>query len=176
MNFKFYYEKLEDSGGYKNFMKKNPKAYPCSCLFILDREKDGKENKVHFDFWLPDEKKMVSFRVDGKVEHMGVDNFDTRLFEEISVDYGFEIEEFEKLILKEMEKEKVKGKLNKLLFSLQKLKGKEFFIVTGFLNNFGLIKVTISLAENKIISFEKKSLLDMMKIIKGNRAKDEKKD
>ncbi|MBS3084867.1 hypothetical protein J4411_03060 [Candidatus Pacearchaeota archaeon] len=175
MNFRFYYEKLVDSEEYKNFIKKNPKAYPCSCLFILDREHSGEGNKVHFDFWLPLEKKMNSFRVDGKVEFMDVENFDSRPFEEISTEHDFNLEDYEEMILNRMGEEGISGKIQKLLFSLQKLKGKEFLITTGFLNNLGLIKVTISVDEKKITNFEKKSFFDMMKIVKGNKNKEEKK-
>ena len=175
MNFQFYYEKLTDSDEYKNFIEKNPSAYPCSCLFIVDRENSGEGNKVHFDFWLPEEKKMSSFRVDKKVQFMDVENFETRPFEKISVDYTFDFDDFEKMILDKMSEEKINGKIQKLLFSLQRLKGKDFLITTGFLNNLGLLKVTISLDENKIISFEKKSFFDMMKIVKGNRGKEKEK-
>lgn len=171
MNFQFYKEKLEDSEKYKSFKKNNPNAYLCSCLFILDRENEGKDNKIHFDFWEPKEKKMSSFRVDGEVEFMDVENFETKPFEEVSIERPFDLEDFEKLIKEKMEEEKIKGEIKKLLFSLQKLKGKNFLIVTGFLNNLGLLKVNISIDENKIISIEKKSFLDMMKIVKGNRNK-----
>jgi len=174
MNFQFFYEKLIDSEEYKKFIKKNPKAYLCSCLFIIDREHAGKENKVHFDFWLPVEKKMNSFRVDGKVAFMPVENFETKPFEKVSTSHTFNLEDFEKMILEKMEKEGIKGRLQKILFSLQRLKGKDFLIMTGFLNNLSLLKANISLDENKIISFEKKSFFDMMKIVK--RKKKEKKD
>ncbi|MDP3966451.1 MAG: hypothetical protein Q8Q04_02885 [archaeon] len=175
MNFQFYYEKLVDSSEYKNFVKKNPKAYPCSSLFILDRETGGKGNSVHFDFWLPKEKKMNSFKVGEEIQFSEVENFDSRPFEEISVEHDFSFEDIEKHIQERMLKEGVKGRIQKILFSLQKLNGKEFLVITVFLNNLGLLKVTFSLDEMKIILFEKKSLFDMMKIFKGKGNKEEKK-
>lgn len=175
MNFRFYYEKLTESDEYKKFKEENPKAYPCSCLFILDRD-SGKENGVHFDFFLPKTKKMNSFKVDGKVEFMNVENFDPRLYEEISVEHDFNIEDFEELILKRMSEEGITGRIQKLLFSLQRKDGKDFLVTTGFLNNLGLLKVTISVEENKILTFEKKSFFDMMKIVKGDRNKEERKE
>ncbi len=175
MNFQFYREKLEDSEKYKDFVKKNPSAYPCSCLFILDREHKGEGNKVHFDFWLPEEKKMNSFRVDGDVQLLPVESFDTRDFEKISFEHEFNMEDFEEMILKKLGEEKINGNIQKLLFSLQRLDGKDFLITTGFLNSLGLIKLTISIDENKIIDFKKMSFFDMMKIVKGNRGGKEKK-
>lgn len=167
MNFQFYYEKLADSKEYKEFMEKNPKAYLCSCLFILDREHSGKDNKIHFDFWLPEKKKMASFRVDGKVEFMDVENFETKAFEEVSTDYTFDVEHFEEMIFKKMNEEKINGRIQKLLFSLQRSKGKDFLITTGFLSNLGLLKVNISIEKDKIILFEKRSFFDMMKVVRN---------
>ena len=172
MNFQFYYEKLVNSSEYKNFVKKNPKAYPCSSLFILDLEGVGKGNGVHFDFWLPKEKKMNSFRVGEEIQFSEVENFDNRPYEEISVRHDFSFEEIEKLIYDRMLKEDVRGKLQKILFSIQKLEGKEFLVITAFLSNLALLKVTFSLDEMKIVTFEKKSFFDMIKVFKGKGKKD----
>ena len=174
MNFQFYLEKLQNSEVYEKFVKENPKAYLCSCLFILDREHGGKESAVHFDFWQPDEKKMFSFRVDGEIQIVPVENFETREFEKISDDSDFDLSDFEKLILEKMSEEKMNGRIQKLLFSFQKLGGKDFLVTTGFLNNLGLLKTTISVADKKIETLEKKSFFDMMKIVRKDRKEESK--
>ncbi|GAF78191.1 unnamed protein product [marine sediment metagenome] len=51
MNLQFYLEKLHASENFKNFIKENPDAYLCSGFFVIDKE--GKDNKQHFDFWVP---------------------------------------------------------------------------------------------------------------------------
>jgi len=38
MNFQFYLEKLKHSEEYKEFLKENPEAYPCSGFFTIDKE------------------------------------------------------------------------------------------------------------------------------------------
>ena len=65
-----------------------------------------------------------------------------------------------------MKEENVNKQIQKLLFSLQKMKEKNFLIGTIFISGMGLLKVTILLDENKIVDFEKKSIFDMFKIIK----------
>jgi len=164
MKFQFYHEKLINSKEYQKFKKENPKAYPCSGFFVLDKEKNN--NAVHFDFWLPQYEKMYSFKMDGKIEFVNVENFDKRPFEKLSMNYNFDLDDYEKMILKEKENKKIKGKMQKLLFSLQKLDGKDYLITTVFLSNMGLLKVHIDIAENKITKFEKKSFFDMIKIRK----------
>lgn len=172
MNFQVYYKKLKGSKEYAKFMKANPKAYPCSSLFILDRETGGKTSSFHFDFWLPVEKKMNSFKVGEDIQFSEVENFDPRPFEEISVEHDFSFEDLEKTILKKMSDDAVTGRIQKILFSLQKLNGKEFLVVTAFLNNLGLLKINFSLPKLEIISFEKKSFFEMFKVLKGNGKKD----
>ncbi len=167
MNFQFYYEKLINSEEYKKFKKQNPEAYACSGFFILDREK--KDNKACIDFYLKKEKKMFSFKLDGKTEFTEIQNFDPRIPEKISTDHVFELEDFEKLIQEKAQQEKVKGQIKKLLFSLQNLKGTDYFVTTVFLSNLGLLKVNINIPKKKITSFEKKSFFDMIKVVKNKQ-------
>lgn len=168
MNFQFYYEKLIDSEEYQKFVRENPDAYPCSGFFAMDKENEGKDNRVHFDFWLPGVEKMYSFSVHGgPVEFVNVENYDKRPFEKIGLNYDFDLRDFEKMILERKESEKIKGSVQKLLFSLQKFEGRDYLVTTVFLNNFGMLKINIDVAEKGITSFEKKSFMDMFKIIKN---------
>ncbi len=164
MKFQFYHEKLIDAEEYQNFRRENPGAFPCSGFFVLDREKEGANNQVHFDFWLPQYEKMYSFKMNGPIEFVNVENFDKRPFEELSMNYDFDLEDVEKIILERMAEDKVKGKIQKLLFSLQKLKGVDYLVITVFLNNMALLKINYDIADKKIIEFEKKSFFDMLKI------------
>ena len=169
MKFQFYHEKLIDSEEYQKFTKQHPDAFACSSFFILDVLNNGKENKATIDFWLPKEKKMYSFKLDGKTEFVNLDNFDPRMPEKLSMNYDFDLKDFQELIKEKMSEEMIKGNIQKILFSLQKLEGKEYLITTTFLNNFGLLKTNISLEDKKITGFEKKSFLDMFKIIKKKK-------
>ena len=76
MNFRFYYEKLLNSEEYKKFKKDNKNAYLSSCFFVLDFETKGIGNRIHFDFWLPEFNKMYSFKMDGGIEFLNVENYD----------------------------------------------------------------------------------------------------
>lgn len=155
-----------DSKDYQKFRKEHPTAYFCSGFFALDRENKRKNDQVHFDFWLPEHEKMYSFKVTGPIEFVNVENHDKRPFEKLSDNYTFDMEEVEKKIQKRMDEEKMKGIIQKVLFSLQKLEGKDFLVTTVFLNNLGMLKLHYDLNEDKITHFEKKSFLDMLKIIK----------
>lgn len=57
MNFQFYWEKLQSSPEFKEFIKENKEAYSCSGFFTLDKE--GSDNQRHIDFFRPFPKKDI---------------------------------------------------------------------------------------------------------------------
>ena len=161
MNLQFYLEKLHSSDVFKKFMKENPEAHLCSGFFTMDKE--GKDNKRHFDFYIPKTKKMFSFKLEDGVEMVPIDIVLEKIPEKLDIDFDFEFEEIEKMLDDEMKKQEIKSKIQKTILSLQDLKGKPFLIGTVFISMLGLLKVRIDLSDMKIVEFEKKSLFDMMK-------------
>jgi len=164
MNLQFYLEKLFESDIFKKFRKENKDAYLCSGFFSIDRQ--GKDNQQHLDFYVPSEKKIFSIKLEKNIELAPLENYDERIPEKLKENLDFDFDEIENMIINKMKEENVNKQIQKLLFSFQNMKGKNFLIGTIFISGMGILKVTISLDENKIISFEKKSILDMFKIIK----------
>ena len=161
MNLQFYLEKMHSSEIFDRFMKENPKAYPCSGFFTMDKE--GKDNKRHFDFYVPGTKKMFSFKVEDGVEIFPIELVIEKIPEKLEINFDFDFEEIEKMIEGEMKKQEINSKIQKIILSLQNLKGKPFLVGTVFISMFGLLNVQIDLSEMKITEFEKKSLFDMVK-------------
>ena len=118
---------------------------------------------------------MFSFKLEKDVEKIPVERFDKKKPVEISVKLDFDLEEFENIILKRMGEEKIKSKIQKIIFSLQKLKGKDFLVGTVFITSLGMIRINIDLMTMKITLFEKKSFFDLMKIKRNKKKKKEKK-
>ncbi len=164
MNFQFYLEKLHSSTMFKDFMKENSKAYMCSGFFTIDKE--GEDNQIHFDFYIPDIKKMFSFKLEKDIEKIPVEMITKKIPLEIELNLDFNLEDVEEMIVDEMKKKDIKNKLQKIIFSLQNIKGKNFLVCTAFVSMLGLLKVHIDLEKKKIILFEKKSLLDLIKRVK----------
>ena len=179
MNFQFYLEKLYSSEDFQKFIEENKDAYLCSCFFVIDNEKG--DNKQHFDYFLPTDKKMFSFKIESDCEKVPVEYFGTQgctpknIQEDISTEgipakisdnYDFSFAEIEKLVLEKMEEEGVKSKIQNILLSLQNVDGKDVLLGTVFISALGMIKVRIDLEDMSISEFEKKSFLDMFKIVK----------
>jgi len=146
MNFQFYVEKLQSSEIFKNFVN------------------SGKENKQHFDYYLPEEKKIESVQLEN-MQIVPIESFG-ELPKKVSFDLDFDFGEIEKMIEQKMLENGIKNKIQKILLSLQNSGGKDVLVGTVFISMLGMIGVTIGLKKMEIIGFEKKSLLDIIKISK----------
>ena len=167
MNFQFYVEKLFAGDEFKKFIEENKEAYPCSAFFVIDKQ--GKDNKQHFDYYISSVKKMFSFKLEDNCAKVPVEIVDASMLKkenQIVMNYDFDFDRIEKIIEGELFEKKIKNKIQKLLFSMQRRQGKDFLLGTIFLSNMALLSVSIDLSEMKIVSFEKKSFFDMLKITK----------
>ena len=164
VNFQFYLEKLLSSDEFKKFKEQNKDCYLCSGFFSIDKK--GGDSQQHLDFYLPSTNKVFSFQLEKSLNPFQLEDYGNNTPEEIDIHLDFYFSEIERNILNRMKDEKIDKKIEKLLFSLQKLKGKNFLIGTIFISGMGILKVTIDLDEKSIVDFEKKSFFDMMKIIK----------
>ena len=167
MNFQFYVEKLFDSKVFEEFKKEFKDAFPCSGFFAIDLENlKNPDNKQNIDYFVPSLNKAFSFKFDSGIEKVQIEGFGEKIPEPIAMNLDIDFEEIEDLIRKEMEKKEVKNKIQKMLFSLQRMNGKDFLIGTIFISGMALLKVVIDIDEKKITEFSKSSFFDMMKIIK----------
>jgi hypothetical protein len=165
MKFQFYMEKLLSSKEFKKFTEENKGAFLCSGFFVIDKK--GDDNKQNLDYFIPSLNKMFSFKMDNKIELVPVENFGENFKpEKISENIDFDFTEIEGIIQDRMEQEKIKNRIEKLLFSLQSQKGKNYLLGTIFISGLGILRVKIDLDDKKISEFEKKSFFDMMKIVK----------
>lgn len=170
MNIQFYWEKLGSMKTFKDFLNKNKKAYLCSGFFIIDKK--GNDNKQHFDFYLPSEKKIISFEMENEGQSVPIEPVDEKVPEKLTLkdeeDFNFEFGEMEELIGKALEDNKVKSKVEKIMVSLQNhpQEKKPYLICTVFLSGLGMASINIDMLNRKVVGFEKKSLFNMLKRVK----------
>lgn len=164
MNVQFYEEKLRFSDEFKKFMKENPSSYLCSIFLSIDKEKDG--NQIHFDFFSPETKKMTSFQLNGEIKKIPMEIYDEKIPEEIKLDFDIDFWETERMIAYKMEQDGIKNKMQKIVLSLQKVNGDDFLIGTAFISMLGMIKIRINARKKEILEFEKKSMFDILKVVK----------
>jgi len=162
MNLQFYLEKLSSSEVFREFIKENPDAFFCSGFFSIDKQ--GSDNQQHFDFYVPRTNEMFSFKLEDEIEKLPMENFQG--VPEKILDVDFDLGEVERVISNEMEKKDVKSKIRKIFLSLQRNKDKHFIIGTVFISAMGLIRIDIDVSNMNIVFFEKKSFMDMVRIVK----------
>ncbi len=165
MNSQFLIEKLYSSEEFKKFIKKNSDAYLCSGFFDIDVDKDL-DNKYHLDFYIPSSKKTFSFELENEIKLVPLERDYESVLDKVLMKKHFDFDKLKERILTEMELKKINNKIQKMIFSLQNKEGKDILIGTIFLSGLGLLKVDIDISSNQITDFEKKSLFDMMKIIR----------
>ena len=166
MNSQFLLEKLKNSSEYKEFIKENENAYLCSGFFVIDMENKETGNQYHFDFFVPESKKTFSFELETGIKIVPLERIDDKFLEKISLKENFDFDEIEKIISREMEFKKINNKIQKMIFSLQNIKGKDLLLGTIFVSGFGMIKANIDLKDKRIVDFEKKSFFDMLNIMR----------
>lgn len=164
MNLQFYLEKLNSFNEFREFSESNNNFHLCSGFFVIDKE--GNDNKTHLDFFSPKSKEIASFQLEDGIKKVSVENLDKREFEKISDNLDFDFKEIEDSIAKRMKEEKIKNKVQKIILSLQKSNEKEMLFGTVFLSGFGILKISMSLPEKEIIEFGKKSLFDIINVLK----------
>lgn len=167
MNFQFYLEKLFASESFKKFKEENKDAFPASAFFVIDKQ--GKDNKQHFDYFIPSTGKMFSFKVEDNCALVPVEMVDSSTIKKenaIALNYNFDFNDLEQRIVNEMQAQKIDKKIQKFLLSLQRKDGKDFILATVFISNMGLLKVKILVDGLKVLEFEKKSFMDFLKIKK----------
>jgi len=167
MNFQFYIEKLHDSDEFKKFEKENADAYLCSAFVVVDKQ--GNENKVHIDYFVPGQDEIFSFELENKCNKVKVNRYDKIVPLKIDKDVDFDVDEIERLIYGRIDKEQIKNKVQKVILSLQNYKGQIMLTGTVFISMLGMLKINIDVDKMKIILFEKKNLFDMVKIVKKDK-------
>jgi len=163
MNFQFYFEKLMDSETFRKFKDQHKDAFLCSCFFSIDEK--GNDNKTHFDYYIPSEKKLFSFKLENNCEMIPVEIIEKGYNpKKISDNHNFSLDEIQELISKKIQSENLKNKLEKTLLSLQEIDGTEFLTGTLFLSGLAMIKISINLETKEIEDFEKKSFFDILNV------------
>jgi len=168
MNLQLYKEKLISSEIFKDFIKENPEAYLFSVFIILDKEENN--NKIHFNYFLKNENKIIGFQIGSEIQKVPIEKVDEKIPEEVSNDLidRVNLSNVEQLILREMQKNGIEKKVRKIILTLQKSGNKNLLFGNVFIFPTSMLNITINIDENKIIFFEKKSLSDIVSVLRKN--------
>lgn len=166
MNIQSCLDELKKSKDFLQFIKENPSAYLCSGFFVIDRQEN--DNRQHLDFFIPGKEKIFSFQIEEEGKMATLESLDKKIPEKIVVDFSLDFNDIQEKIMEKMKQQEIGNRVQKFIFSMQRIGGKNFLTGTIFLSMFGLLKVVVDLDESRITDFEKKSFFDMINVFKKN--------
>jgi hypothetical protein len=161
-------EKLESSSEFREFSKKNPKAFLSSGFFVFDF--DAGKNVSQMNFFLSGSE-IATF----SVSESGVEEKTSKLFEEEKKEKFHElklkglkvdIDSVEEKVMEKLKKEKVSAKLSKIIAVLQPKDEGDGILwnLTCILEGLLILRIFIDAKTGKITKFEKAGLMDFVKI------------
>lgn len=163
MKLKPYIEKLNSSKKFKDFIKKNPDAYFSAGFFVLDFE--TKKNIHQIDYYLPKEKKIVTFEIDKGIEMKKSETANDQIPKKIFGGVETDLDILKGLVEDEMKNHTITHQLQKIIAILQNIDGKLEWSLNCITSDMGVIKVHVDDKTHSILKFDPINLFDVVRKI-----------
>ena len=167
MKIKPYVDKLNSSQKYKDFQKQHEDAFMMAGFFILDME-SGK-NLHQIDFYVPSEKKIAAFTLDGGVTLQMLDMMNSRLTpEKLDIQTKVDLDALHGILEDEMKNRSMTEDIRKIIAILQTIKGKKVWNLNCILSGMEILKAHIDDESQTVLRMEKASIMDYVKKMPAN--------
>jgi len=165
MKVRPYFEKLEASEQYKDFVVKYPDSFMIAGFFIIDLE--GGNNVHQIDFYVPSEKKVAAFSLDGAVDLKMLETVGMKgkMPERLNYETNMDLDELQGVLLDEMHNRGMSENIKKIIAVLQNIDGKKIWNLNCILTGMEILKSHVEDSSKTILKIEKTSLMDIMKRI-----------
>lgn len=162
MKLKPYVEKLETTQEFKDFKSKYPSAFVVAGFFVLDLE--SKNNVHQIDFYIPGEKKIAAFTLDGDtVQSQLLEMLNEKIPEQLSLETKIDLDALEGILEDEMHNRGMSEKIKKIIAVIQNLEGKKIWNLNCVLSGMEILKSHVEDESKSVLKIEKQSLMDIMK-------------
>lgn len=165
MKFSQVLDKIESSKEFSEFIKKNPKAYLCAGFFVLDFDPTTKEKEAgQLDYALANNRIFTFSIQDNKVmikeaeKVLKKENYKSKI-REINPRLKIEVDELEAVVTKAFSKNKIQGKLGKIIAVLQNFEGKQIWNLTCMIDLFSIVMIHIDSQTGEVLKCERKTCL-----------------
>ena len=166
MKLSHYQKRVEESKEFKEFKKKNKKAYLAAGFFVLDFE-SGK-NMHQIDYALPNGK-IATFILDEGVKLKISEQAIKKPLPEIKTEVNTDLEALKGIVEDEMKNRTVTESIKKIIAVLHVLDDKPIWNLQCILDGLSLLNVHVDDQDKSVLKFEKHSLLEMIKKLPGLR-------
>lgn len=164
MKIQPYLDKLNSSNKFKEFISKNPDAYFSAGFFMIDL---AEGNNLHqIDYYLPKEKKIVTFMLDKDIEMKKDDLQNDSVPKGIEGNIEIDLDVLKGIVEDEMKNHTVTTKLIKIIAVIQNIEGKKVWNLNCLTSDMGIIKVHVDDSDHSVLKFENVNLFDAVKKLK----------
>ncbi len=161
MKIKPYIEKLNNSPKYKEFKNKYDNAFMVAGFFILDLE-FGK-NIHQIDFYVPSEKKIAAFTLDGGVNMQLVHTMGGKVPEELDLKTKIDLDALPGILLDEMKNRSMTEDIKKIIAIIQNINGKKIWNLSCILSGMEILRAHVEDESKTVLKMEKSSMMDLIK-------------
>ncbi|MBM3247336.1 hypothetical protein FJZ17_02230 [Candidatus Pacearchaeota archaeon] len=158
------YSRLEKSEVFKKFKAEYPNSFFCAGFFILNFKSDTFEYSLDYR----EDKNIFTFKIplgEGAITLIKEDILDTQKpLEQISSDVKVDLPEVRGLVEQALRDNNIKNKLEEVIAVLQLIDNQKLWNLTCMCEGFTIISMHIHSETQGILKFEKRNLLDFVKM------------
>jgi hypothetical protein len=168
MKIQPYIEKLEGSPEYKEFKSKYPDAFLAAGFFVLDLE--GGTNIHQIDFYVPSQKKIAAFSLDGEIHVKLLETLNEKVPEMLDMDTNIDLDALSGILTDEMKNRGISESIRKIIAVIQNIDGKRIWNLNCVLTGMEILKSHIEDDSQTVLKIEKSSILEIMKKMPTQKA------
>ncbi len=162
MKIKPYIDRLIASKEYKDFQKKNDDSFLIAGFFILDLE--TQKNLHQIDYYIPSQKKIAAFTVDGGVKMQVLDLMKADIVpEKLDIKTNIDLDALPGILEDEMKNRSITEEIKKIIAIVQTIDGKKIWNLNCILSGMGILKAHVEDESQTVLKMEKSNLMDYMK-------------
>ncbi len=161
MKIQPYIKRLEGSTAYKDFKIKYPDAFLAAGFFVLDLE--GGINIHQIDFYVPSQKKIAAFSLDGEIKVKLLDTLNEKVPEQLDINTNIDLDALSGILTDEMKNRGISESIRKIIAVIQNVDGKRIWNLNCVLTGMEILKSHIEDDSQTVLRIEKTSILEIMK-------------
>lgn len=162
-----YVEKLHHSSEYHTFSKDHSDAFIVAGFFILDFENN--QNVHQIDYYVPKEKKVAAFTLDGGVTMQLLALMNAKVPEKLDMKTKIDLDALKGILQDEMKNRSITDDIKKIIAVLHTVDGKKLWNLNCVLSGMSILKANIEDESQTVLKMEKNSIFDFIKKIPGKQ-------
>ncbi|MBX4196028.1 hypothetical protein KW805_00365 [Candidatus Pacearchaeota archaeon] len=156
-----YIDKLNSSASYKDFMKKYKDSFMIAGFFILDL--DQGKNIHQIDYFIPSQKKIAAFTLDGQVTVQILESMSKKAPEKMDIKTNIDLDELAGILEDEMKNRSITEEIRKVIAILQMNEGKKIWNLNCVLSGMSILRAHVDDESKTVLKMERSSIMDYMK-------------